>query len=139
MKGKLIRKVKTANCVAIGDVAGYLHHDGYIMVSINNKPQLAHRMIWIMFNGGIDENLQIDHINGVRDDNRIENLRLVTHQENQWNHTKAKGFYWHKKREKYCARIRVAQKQIDLGCYDNEEDAHNAYLNAKNEYHTPRL
>lgn len=51
----------------------------------------AHNVVWWLHNGEIPEGLEIDHINGVRTDNRIENLRLVTKLENSWNTTNNQG------------------------------------------------
>ena len=71
--------------VTKGDVAGSIKSDGYRRVQIDGKIYLAHRLIWEMFNDFIPEGIQIDHINNIRDDNRIDNLRLVNNNKNQWN------------------------------------------------------
>lgn len=71
--------------------AGYVSNkDGYIRVMLDGKGYLAHRIIWEMHNGQIPNGMQIDHINHIRNDNRIENLRLVSNQDNQKN-TKRSG------------------------------------------------
>ena len=119
----------------IGDVAGCLDTQGYIQTSINSKPYRTHRLIYIYHNGDIPKGLQVDHINGIRNDNHIENLRLATHQENQWNRTKAKGYTWNKRNNKWNAQIKVNGKRKHLGLFYNEDDAHQAYLNAKDELH----
>jgi len=75
----------------------------------------------------------IDHINGIKDDNRICNLRETTNQKNQWNQHKCKGYYLNK--GKYIARIVYNKKLIYLGCFDTEERAKLAYLEAKEKYH----
>lgn len=64
---------------------GSLNTNGYRQIRIFKKAYLAHRLAWVYCHGSIDENMTIDHINGNRDDNRIDNLRLVTHAENQKN------------------------------------------------------
>jgi hypothetical protein len=76
----------------------------------------------------------IDHINGDKLDNRIENLRSVTNQQNTFN-TKAKGYYFNKTMRKYMAYIMLDYKQNNLGYYDTEEEARQAYLDAKKIYH----
>ena len=92
----------------------------------------SHRFIYYYFNRIIPE--QVDHINCIRNDNRIENLRNVTHQQNAFN-TKAKGYYWNKREKKFQARIKINSKTIYLGLFDTKEEAHQAYLSAKNTYH----
>ena len=62
-----------------------LKKDGYLVVLINGKQLSAHRFIYECFNGLIEEGLAIDHINTIRTDNRIENLRAVTQSENNRN------------------------------------------------------
>jgi hypothetical protein len=76
--------------------------------------------------------LQIDHISRNKLDNSIENLRLVTHQENQFNRD-AKGCSFNK--GKWVAYIKINGKQIHLGRYNTQEEAHNKYLEAKKKYH----
>jgi hypothetical protein len=111
---------------------------GYIKIALydNNRKYhtlLAHQLAWyVTYNEIVD---QLDHINGIRDDNSIINLRSVTPQQNQQNQTKAKGYYWNKQKQKFLAQIAVNRKKIHLGYFDLETDAHNAYLNAKTIYH----
>lgn len=93
----------------------------------------GHQFAWYCVNKECVE--EIDHINSIRNDNRILNLRSVTRQQNQWNRLTAKGYTWHKKTEKYSAQIRINNKTINLGYYNTEEEARNAYLNAKQIYH----
>ena len=71
----------------------------------------------------------------IRDDNRILNLRSVTHQQNQWNRTKAKGYYFFKRDKKWKSKIYLNNKEINLGTYNTEEEARTAYLQAKEIYH----
>lgn len=75
--GKLIQKVKRPR-VNVGDIAGTKDTSGHLQTMVYGRLYLVHRIIWIMLNGDIPDKMEIDHINGVRDDNRIENLRLVT-------------------------------------------------------------
>jgi len=87
--GRLIRKTNSSN-TKIGDIAGTLNKKGYYQVGINYKYLAVHRIIWIMFYGDIPEGLEVDHIFHNTLDNRIENLRLVTHIENSKNQPKRK-------------------------------------------------
>ena len=68
-----------------GSIAGSLHKCGYMVIRINVKHYYAHRVAWIYVHGSIPEHVLIDHINGKRNDNRIENLRLATYQQNNEN------------------------------------------------------
>ena len=111
--------------------------DGYINIQLylnDKKYNLSgHQFAWYYINNECVK--QIDHINGVRDDNRISNLRNVTHQQNQHNRTTAKGYTWNKKRNKWQGKIVLNSKNIYLGLFDKEEDARAAYLKAKEKYH----
>ena len=83
--GMLTWKVKPNKRIEAGTEAGYVNTQGYASFMYQGKNYLAHRVIWEMHNGKIPKGMQIDHINRNRLDNRIENLRLVTHQQNCWN------------------------------------------------------
>lgn len=65
--------------------AGVTDSIGYRVVSIFGKPYKEHRLVWVFHNGIIPNKYQIDHINRVRDDNRISNLRLATSSTNGLN------------------------------------------------------
>ncbi len=68
-----------------GREAGNLTADGYILVRIDGIGYLAHRVVYSMVNGVIPEGMMIDHINRIKHDNRLENLRLATPSENSLN------------------------------------------------------
>jgi len=121
--------IANSNRVKVGDIAGCLHPNGYIYIQINYKPYRAHRLAWLYMYGKFPDN-QVDHINGIRSDNRIVNLRDVTNQENGRNRRITKrntsgftGVCWYKQCSKCQAQIRVNSKQIHLGLFDNKEDA----------------
>lgn len=107
--------------------------DEYRRVSVGNRQYLTSRLVWIYFHGPIPENMQVDHINRDKQDNRIENLRVVTRADNTRNtHVKGKsvyrGVYWNARRGKWGAELRNAEgKSVHLGLYDTEEDAATAY------------
>jgi hypothetical protein len=71
--------------VKVGAVCGYLRRDGYIYHKVQNVEYLVHRLIWILVYGSIPERNEIDHINGRKHDNRLTNLRAISHAENQKN------------------------------------------------------
>jgi hypothetical protein len=103
--------------------------NGYLRGAIFSRPYLAHRVIWAMATGAWPPD-QIDHINGDRADNRIENLRAVTSAENQQNaamrHDNTSGVVgvsWHKAHGKWQVQIRASGKNIHLGYFNNKDEA----------------
>lgn len=132
--GKLYWRVDKSAAVRAGDEAGGRSF-GYQRLTIDYRRYFVHRIIWLMAHGAIRTDLQVDHINGIRHDNRLENLRLVSHQGNQQNQTKAKGYYWNKLARKWNAQVKIDGKAVHLGYFDNEQDAHQAYLAGKKIHH----
>lgn len=115
-------------------IAGSRANDGYIGIQINNKKYQAHRLIWMYHYGKIPAGMEIDHKNRDRADNRIDNLRLVTVQENKFNR-KGKGYTYIKSTSKYKSQIKINGKSINLGHFDTPEEASEAYLKAKKDLH----
>ncbi len=111
---------------------------GYRHISIDGVRYKAHHLVWLWFHGVFPTH-QIDHINGNKLDNRIENLRDVPQKMNTWNLQRAKknnksgflGVDWKPSHKKWRAQIRVEGKKIQLGLFDTAEAAHIAYLAAK--------
>lgn len=119
------------NTRCAGKVAGYVDFTkGYRRIGLYGRLWKAHRLIWIYANGDIPDTLQIDHINGVRDDNRLENLRLVTNAENLRNRSMPRtnksgvvGVRWIKTDRKWRALIQVDGRQRHLGYFDTLDAA----------------
>ena len=130
-EGNLYWRIKPAKRIKIGNKAGCLHHTGYSVVITNNVHYQMHRIIWVYHYGAISNNLQIDHIDGDRANNMIENLRLATPSQNKFNNKRAMrnsksnilGVFWHKANSKWHAQIRKNHKKIHLGYFVNQEDA----------------
>lgn len=110
---------------------------GYSRIRCGNKITKRHRIIAYTYLGLDLEKpkQQIDHIDGNKLNNSLDNLRVVTHQQNQWNQTKAKGYYFNKPSKKWKAQIRLNSKNIHLGLYETESEARVSYLTAKLIYH----
>ena len=138
--GKLFWKVARSNRIAVGDEVGSPTGNGYLKVSINKSYYKVHRVIWTMLKGEIPAGMQIDHIDGNRVNNHIENLRLATHQVNQGNRKitagkNFKGVNFDKARNKWKAEIRVDNVSYHIGRFDTELEAHNAYCEVAQEIH----
>lgn len=138
-------KVSRGGTAMIGTIAGCLHPDGYLLIRADGKQYLAHRLTWLYMTGGWPED-QIDHINGKRADNRWKNLREADATLNSENQRKAQGDNFScgllgvtiiksAKKNPWQARIGITGKQKHLGYFPTPEAAHEAYLQAKREFH----
>lgn len=111
---------------AYGRHIGSRNHNGYFRLqSSGKKALLAHRVVWILHNGPIPEGMVIDHINRIRDDNRIENLRLATISDNNSNcgvrsHCKSGAKYIATTKE---GRFHVRIKRKSYGSFDTLDEA----------------
>ena len=121
LTGNFTWKVRTAQRVKIGDVAGSVNSHGYMRIRIDGRECGAHRLAWLYVYGQFPPE-QIDHINHDKVDNRIVNLRCVSDVENKRNKTKSKnntsgvtGVNWHKPAQKWLVRIKVNGKTLYLG------------------------
>ena len=138
--GKLLWKVSPAYRIKAGTEAGSVRENGYIVIAYKKHFYRAHHLVYLMFNGEYPK--QIDHVNTVRDDNRIENLRLATDSENQWNRslnanntTGHKNVKWVQRLRKYVVAIAINAKSKHIGVYVNLQDAIEAAANARNQLH----
>lgn len=111
--------------------------NGYNQIKSNKTMIKRHRLMLYAFTEFdiYNPKLIVDHIDGNKLNNCLENLRVVTSQENQHNMIHCKGFSWNKKNQKWMAKIRLNQKDIYLGYYNTRWEARQAYLNAIPIYH----
>jgi hypothetical protein len=119
-----------------GERAGSKRKDGYrtIKLGLGDRSKtttiLEHRLIWFYHHQRIADD-QIDHINGIRDDNRIENLRIVTSRQNSHNTKRHReGHLWGTTRHEngWRANLTVKSKAVYIGWYKSQLDAHKAAL-----------
>jgi len=118
-------KIAISYRIRVGDVAGCFDDDGYIKIVMFNKAYRAHRLVWLYVHGKFPEDC-MDHINGIKDDNRIINLRAVTHAENNKNLPLRKdntsgyiGVGWDKGKNKW----RVSISNVHYGRFKSKSDA----------------
>ena len=114
--------------------------DGYLQIGINGNLYYAHRLVFLMHHSCLPE--QVDHIDGNRANNAIENLRPATPSQNQYNVKKQKnntsgykGVTWYKKTGKWKAQIGINGKKKNLGYFDCPKKAYEVYCQAANELH----
>ena len=117
----------------VNSFAGCMGRNGYFYTKINGRMLLNHRIMFFLTNKRWP-NLLLDHINGIRCDNRLCNLREIDHAGNQQN-SRRKGYVWSERHRKWRANIKVDGVQRHLGYFATEKEAKEAYLKAKKEKH----
>lgn len=126
-----------------GAVAGSKYSNGYIYIEIDRKKYRAHRLAWLYVYGKFPKTF-LDHINEIKDDNRIVNLRSATNLENKQNISSPRsngtsghlGVSWDKRVKKWDARIMVNGRQKHLGYFNTAKQASEEYVTAKRELHS---
>lgn len=145
--GELIWKKVLSPRAKVGNSAGSVMSHGYFEIGFNGKRHTRHRLVWEYHNGEIPEGYTIDHINNIRGDDRIENLRLLTKKDNEQasvtvtrshNTSGHRGVGLRKDTGKWRAFIDLNGKHITLGCFDTKEGAISARLAAEEQYITVR-
>jgi hypothetical protein len=140
LTGNLIWKERISIRVTVGRVAGTLAKNGYLTVGIKGVKYYAHRLVWLHVTGEWPA-ADMDHINGIRADNRIGNLRSVDPAVNMQNRKGANSnnisglIGAERHRDKWHARISIRGKRVSLGTFATPEEAHAAYLAAKRILH----
>lgn len=122
--GHLFWKIKPAKKINIGQKAGCICPDGYVCINFNKKRYQAHRLIYIYHHNFIEN--EIDHINTIRNDNRIENLRTATRSQNAYNQTVPKnsttgikGISWNKREKKWQVSLKINGHKKSFGYYND--------------------
>lgn len=123
-----------------GKKAGTLHHTGYTQISINDKQYNAHRLMFMLHYGWVPE--VIDHVDGDRSNNKIDNLRLATWSQNlqnmklrPTNKSGVKNVSWCKTKKKWVVQLSINKRQTNLGRFDDLEFADLVATEARNKYH----
>lgn len=135
--------ISWTNCtqrrIAPGSPAGRINQEGYYNVQLQGKTYLAHRIVWALSRNSDPGPLQVDHIDGNRNNNDPANLRLVTNRANNQNKTNHSrhGIGVKTMGSKFQARIRVKGKLIHLGTFSTVEEASLAYQQAAHALPTP--
>lgn len=132
----------------IGAEAGSLkqsRNKWYRRVKLNGKNIYVHMIIFFIETGVWDNKLHIDHIDGNSLNNHFSNLRVTTLRQNHQNRDyhiagdKLVGTHFRKDTARWSAKIYIKGKEKYLGCYDTEEQAHQAYCKALDSYNIERL
>lgn len=133
---------KTRKGAREGSIAGSDNGKRQIRISLDGRLYLAHKLAWLYVHGIYPDD-EIDHINRVRNDNRICNLRIAKHFENMQNFPVPKsntsgfiGVSFNKNSGKWEAYIRTKGRKIYLGKFDSIHDAVEARKIAKRKHHT---
>jgi hypothetical protein len=131
--------IKSFYKIKAGTKAGTVRKDRYVIIAVDRKPYLSHRLAWFYMTGEWPPK-DIDHKDTDPSNNAWNNLRLATRQENSANSkakntgNRPKGVTYIKRSGKWRAYIKVDYKFIHLGCFVTEDHAITAYRNAAEKY-----
>ncbi|ECE0647886.1 HNH endonuclease [Salmonella enterica subsp. houtenae] len=138
------RSVKIFNSMYAGKIAGSFDSNGYRQVKLGGSSKKVHRVIWEMHYGAVPSGMQIDHINQIKDDNRIENLRVVSNKENHKNMPISKrnksgfnGVSWCEREKAWRAFVGMDGALRSLGYFKSKREAINKRkeFNLNNGFH----
>jgi hypothetical protein len=123
--------------ICVGSKAGTIDYlRPYVRITLHGKRYQEHHLVFLMFNGVLPK--QIDHINGIKNDNRIENLRHCTNSQNQYN-TKPKNLRknvsFYKRTGKWQVQLKINQKTLHFGYFEDVELADLVAHEARDLYH----
>jgi hypothetical protein len=139
--GELYWKIDTNKSLKkVGKQAGCKSSGGYGVVNLDGQAYSIHKVIFAMHNGFIPK--IVDHINGIKNDHRIENLRAATHQSNNWNKVTQsnnklgkKNISWHPQNKKYWVQLAKNGTKIVSVFVEDLELAELVATEARNKYH----
>lgn len=134
--------IKSRGCVKKGSEFGWIDNSGYLRAIFNGQYILVHRLVWLFAKEKDPDQMEIDHINNIRTDNRIDNLRLASCLSNSLNRlqrsdniTGIKGVRWHKRDLVWESHISINKKIKYLGRFTCIESAEEAVRQARIKYH----
>ncbi len=122
-----------------GEIAGTISTQGYVQIQIDGVFYKAHHLVWLYVYGYIPD--EMDHKNGIRHENHLDNLRECTRSQNNANSERQtgegglRGVTWFARDQKWLAQIKIDGRSKHLGYFDTVEQAHAAYLNAADLIH----
>jgi len=132
--GIFIWKINRSRLAKVGSIAGGKDKNGYIRIMIKRKKYGAHRLAWFISTGKFPRyGEEIDHINGNTADNKLSNLRVVSHRMNGNNRKehrlgKLPGALFNKRTKKWEARIQIKGKKYQIGSFETNKEANCAYV-----------
>jgi hypothetical protein len=138
--GNLIWKKKIAKNITLNKVAGRTIHHGYKMIGLYGRAYMSHRLIFMFHYGYFPK--EVDHIDGNKSNNKIDNLRPATHSQNLKNQklrtnnvSGCKNVGWSKREQKWRVRLTVNYKEKHIGYFLDRELADLVAIEATNLYH----
>jgi hypothetical protein len=136
----IITRRKNLGSYKAGGSLGSVNSMGYLLMRFEGKSHKIHRLAWAIQTGEFPDG-EVDHINGIKTDNRFINLRVVTKQVNQQNRhgpqsNSTTGFLGVAQYgRKFTATIKIDKKTTYIGVFETPELAYEAYLCAKRIHH----
>lgn len=127
--GILTQKTRTSQRVKVGEDVGCLTRNGYLKIFCQGRNYRVHRLAWLYVYGDYPDE-DIDHINGIRTDNRLCNLRLATRSQNNCNSklradnkTSYRNVHFFKRTGTYQVQVRLNGKRVNGGYFATAEEA----------------